>query len=89
MPPPPGPDAAPDDGHIVPLRPYGVGEMFVGAWRVLVRRPRPLLAVGVLGAAVQVGIRLAAGPGYSSSTAADQTTFRFDAGEFARGLVGT
>lgn len=64
LPPPP----VPDDGHVVPLRPYGPSELFTGAGRVLARAPRPLFCTSVLAALISIGIEIAAGPGLTTTS---------------------
>jgi hypothetical protein len=60
-----------DDGHIVPLRPYGLSELFTGAARVLIRAPRLPLASGVLAALFTIAMQLAAGPSNTSHRRSD------------------
>ncbi|HVV31296.1 MAG TPA: hypothetical protein VHC41_10505 [Mycobacteriales bacterium] len=59
--PPPRIAAVRDDGHLVPLRPYGLPEILVGAARAVRRAPLLLLGTGVVVGLLTVLVQLLAG----------------------------
>jgi len=66
-----------DDGHVVPLRPLGLGDLISGAFKVVVRAPRPVLLSGAATAVVAAAVPYVTGPWATSHTSGGNTDITF------------